>query len=110
VKRPTRSLRSERIDLVMPTQEDFQLDLTARVREAVQTTIQVVLDEELERLTGAGHYQRSEERVDLRNGSLSGSALFDGVVGAVIEGVSRSRSRALLGTAGLGIGNQRARA
>jgi putative transposase len=69
VKRPTRSLRAKRIDLVMPTQEDFQFDLTARVRQAVQTTIQVVLDEELERLTGAGHYQRSEERVDLRNGS-----------------------------------------
>jgi transposase-like protein len=26
------------------------------------------LDDELERLTGAGHYQRSDERVDLRNG------------------------------------------
>jgi len=52
----------------MPTQEEFQFDLAARVREAVQTTIQVVLDEELERLTGAGHYQRSDERVDVRNG------------------------------------------
>jgi transposase-like protein len=52
----------------MPTQEDFQFDLAARVRQAVQATIQVVLDDELERLTGAGHYQRSDERVDLRNG------------------------------------------
>jgi transposase-like protein len=54
---------------VLPTQEDFQLDLTARVRQAVQTTIQVVLDEELERLVGAGEYERSDERVDVRNGS-----------------------------------------
>jgi hypothetical protein len=54
---------------VLPTQEDFQLDLTARVRQAVQTTIQVVLDEELERLVGAGAYERSDERVDVRNGS-----------------------------------------
>lgn len=68
MKRPKRSLQSERTDLVMPTQEEFQFDLAARVREAVQTTIQVVLDEELERLTGAGHYQRSDERVDVRNG------------------------------------------
>jgi len=40
VKRPTRSLRPDPIDLVLPTQEDFQLDLTERVRGAVQATIQ----------------------------------------------------------------------
>ena len=69
LKRPKRSLRDHATDLVLPTQEDFQLDLTARVRQAVQTTIQVVLDEELERLVGAGEYERSDERVDVRNGS-----------------------------------------
>jgi hypothetical protein len=36
MKRPTRSLRPDPIDLVLPTQEDFQLDLTERVRGAVQ--------------------------------------------------------------------------
>jgi putative transposase len=54
---------------VLPTQEDFEHDLTARVRQAVQATIQGVLDEELERLVGAGPYQRSDQRVDVRNGS-----------------------------------------
>lgn len=68
MKRPTRSLRLETIDSVIPTQEDFLLDLDARVRSAVQATIQVVLDEELERLVGAGPYERSDQRVDVRNG------------------------------------------
>jgi len=53
---------------VIPTQEDFQVDLGARFRLAVQRTLQVVLDEELERLVGAGPYQRSDQRVDVRNG------------------------------------------
>jgi len=54
---------------VLPTQEEFELDLTARVRRAVQATIQVVVDEELDRLVGAGPYERSDQRVDVRNGS-----------------------------------------
>ena len=33
----------------------------------MRATIQVVLDEELERLIGAGPYERSAERVDMRN-------------------------------------------
>ena len=53
---------------MIPTQEDFLLDLDARVRSAVQATIQTVLDEELERLVGAGPYERSDQRVDVRNG------------------------------------------
>jgi len=68
VKRPTRSLRLDAIDSVIPTQEDFLLDLDARVRSAVQATIQVVLEEELERLVGAGPYERSDQRIDVRNG------------------------------------------
>jgi putative transposase len=68
VKRPTRSLRPDAIHSVIPTQEDFQFDLTERVRGAVQATIQVILDEELERLVGAGPYERSDQRVDVRNG------------------------------------------
>ncbi|MBL9017990.1 MAG: transposase, partial [Myxococcales bacterium] len=43
-------------------------DLAERVRGAVQATIQVILDEELARLVGAGPYERSDQRVDVRNG------------------------------------------
>lgn len=68
MKQPNRSLRPDPIDLVLPTQEDFLVDLDARIRGAVQATIQLVLDEELERLVGAGPYERSDQRVDVRNG------------------------------------------
>jgi putative transposase len=68
VKQPKRSLRLDAIDSVIPTQEDFLLDLDARVRSAVQATIQVVLEEELERLVGAGPYERNDQRIDVRNG------------------------------------------
>ncbi len=68
MSRPKRSTHAKFIDLAMPTQEDFQRDLSDRCREAVRATIQVVLDEELERLIGAGPYERSAERIDMRNG------------------------------------------
>ncbi len=68
MKRPTRSLRFDAIDSVIPTQEDFQRDLEERCRDAVRATIQVVLEEELERLIGAGPYERSDQRIDVRNG------------------------------------------
>lgn len=68
MKRPKRSLRDEATDLVFPMQADFESDLAARCRGAVRATIQVVLDEELERLVGAGPYERSDQRVDVRNG------------------------------------------
>jgi hypothetical protein len=68
VKRPKRSLQAEATDLVIPMQADFEFDLAARCRDAVRATIQIVLDEELERLVGAGPYERSDQRVDVRNG------------------------------------------
>lgn len=68
MKQPKRSLRLDAIDSMIPTQEDFLLDLDARVRSAVQATIQVVLEEELEKLVGAGSYERSDQRIDVRNG------------------------------------------
>jgi len=69
VKRPKRSLRAEATDLMIPTQANFEFDLAARCRDAVRATMQVVLEEELERLVGAGPYERSGQRVDVRNGT-----------------------------------------
>jgi transposase-like protein len=68
MKRPEWPLRHEAIETLIPTQEDFQRDLADRCRLAVRNTIQVVLDEELERLVGAGPYERTDQRVDVRNG------------------------------------------
>jgi len=42
--------------------------LADRCRDVVRATIQVVLDEELQRRIGAGPYERSDDRIDVRNG------------------------------------------
>jgi transposase-like protein len=54
---------------MIPTQENVIEDLRSRCREAVRVAIQVALDEELDALVGAGAYERSADRVDMRNGS-----------------------------------------
>jgi transposase-like protein len=83
---------------VLPTQEDFEQDLTARIRQAVQATMQVVLDEELERLVGAGPYQRSDERVDVRNGSYD----LRLITAVALQAVSVWRDRSYLDMSLLG--------
>jgi len=75
---------------VIPTQEDVHSDLTERVRSAVQATIQVVLDEELERLVGAGPYARSDQRVDVRNGRYARHVVT--TAGEVAVRVGRTRA------------------
>lgn len=74
---------------MIPTQEHFLLDLDARVRSAVQATIQVVLEEELERLVGAGPYERNDQRVDVRNGHYPRRIVTTS--GEVLVRVGRSR-------------------
>lgn len=90
MKRPTRSLRPDAIYSVIPTQEDFHFDLTERVRSAVQATIQTVVDEELERLVGAGPYERSDQRVDVRNGRYERHVVT--TAGEVAVRVGRTRA------------------
>jgi hypothetical protein len=90
VKQPKRSLRLDAIDSMIPTQENFQLDFTERVRSAVQATIQVILDEELERLVGAGPYERSDQRVDVRNGRYDRHVVT--TAGEVAVRVGRTRA------------------
>jgi putative transposase len=89
VKRPGWPLQGHATDLVLPTQEDFQRDLAERCRQAVRATIQVVLDEELERLVGAGPYERSDQRVDVRNGRYRRSIVT--TAGEVEVRVGRTR-------------------
>ncbi len=75
---------------MLPTQEDFQLDLADRCRQAVRATIQVVLDEELDRLVGAGPYERSDQRVDVRNGRYRRSVVTS--AGEIAVQVGRTRA------------------
>jgi transposase-like protein len=74
---------------VLPTQEDFQFDLEARCREAVRFAIQVALDDELERLVGAGPYERNGQRRDVRNGTYPRRIVTG--LGEVAVEVGRSR-------------------
>lgn len=90
MKRPKRSLQADATDLMVPTQADFEHDLTERCREAVRATIQVVVDEELERLVGASAYERNDQRVDVRNGTYPRRVLTTS--GEVQLRVGRSRS------------------
>ena len=90
MKRPKRSLLPDAIESVIPTQEDFLFDLTERVRGAVQATIQVILDEELERLVGAGPYERTDQRVDVRNGRYERHVVT--TAGEVAVRVGRTRA------------------
>lgn len=90
MKRPKRSLQADATDLMLPTQADFEHDLTARCREAVRATIQLVVDEELERLVGAGPYERNDQRVDVRNGAYPRRVLT--TAGEVQLRVGRTRN------------------
>lgn len=74
---------------MIPTQEDLKCDLTERVRRAVQATLQLVIDEELERLVGAGPYERSDQRVDVRNGQYTRHVVT--AAGEVAVRVGRTR-------------------
>ena len=74
---------------MIPTQEDFQRDIEDRVRGAVHATIQAVLEEELERLVGAGPYERSDQRIDVRNGHYPRRVVT--TAGEVLVRVGRSR-------------------
>lgn len=75
---------------MIPTQEDFQGDLTERVRRAVQATLQLVIDEELERLVGAGPCERSDQRIDVRNGGYPRHVVT--TAGEVAVRVGRTRA------------------
>jgi putative transposase len=75
---------------MLPTQADFEHDLTARCREAVRATIQLVVDEELEKLVGAGPYERNDQRVDVRNGAYPRRVLT--TAGEVQLRVGRTRN------------------
>lgn len=49
-------------------QDDFQSALRTRLREAVHTVLEAVLEEEVEAFIGAGRYQHTPQRRDQRNG------------------------------------------
>lgn len=59
----------ETASLELPSQEDVQNDFRAVVRGAVRLVIEMLLNEEVAALVGAGRYQRLSGRRDFRNGT-----------------------------------------
>ena len=60
---------SESAEFELPTQEDFRCDLRALCLGAIRLTLEMLLDEEVRTLVGAGRWQRLVGRKDVRNGS-----------------------------------------
>ena len=49
---------SESAEFELPTQEDFRCDLRALCLGAIRLTLEMLLDEEVRTLVGAGRWQR----------------------------------------------------
>jgi transposase-like protein len=60
---------AESAEFELPTQEDFRFDLRALCPGAIRLTLEMLLDEEIRGLVGAGRWQRLVGRKDVRNGS-----------------------------------------
>jgi putative transposase len=60
---------SESAEFEVPTQEEFHCDLRALCLGAIRLTLEMLLDEEIRTLVGAGRWQRMIGRKDVRNGS-----------------------------------------
>jgi putative transposase len=60
---------SESAEFEVPTQEEFHCDLRALCLGAIRLTLEMLLDEEIRTLVGAGRWQRMVGRKDVRNGS-----------------------------------------
>ena len=60
---------SESAEFELPTQEDFRCDLRTLCLGGIRLTLEMLLDEEIRTLVGAGRWQRLVGRRDVRNGS-----------------------------------------
>ena len=60
---------SDDADFDVPTQVVVKTDLQALFRGAVRVALEVVLEEEIREMIGAGRYQRLGDRRDHRNGT-----------------------------------------
>jgi len=80
---------SETAEFELPTQEDFRGDLRALCLGAIRLTLEMLLDEEVRTLVGAGRWQRLVGRKDVRNGSYLRRLITS--MGLVEREVPRSR-------------------
>ncbi len=94
----------EGIDFDAPSHEDVRTDLRALFLGAIRMTLEMMLEEEVRELVGAGRWQKAIERKDRRNGSYLRTLMTS--MGHVDVSVPRTRES---GSAGEVLGRYKRR-
>jgi transposase-like protein len=76
-------------DVELPTQENIQTDLRSVLQGAIRVVLEMMLEEELREMVGAGRWERFGQRVDSRNGTYLRRLITS--MGAIDLKVPRSR-------------------
>jgi transposase-like protein len=85
-------------EVELPTQENVRTDLRSVFQGAIRVVLEVILEEELREMVGAGRWERFGQRVDRRNGTYLRRLITS--MGAVDLEVPRARES---GSAGSGV-------
>ncbi len=91
---------NEVAELELPTQENFRTDLRSVFQGAIRVVLELILEEELREMVGAGRWERFGRRVDLRNGTFLRKLITS--MGAIELEVPRAREGGSAGAAVLG--------
>jgi len=89
---------NEVAELEVPTQENIRTDLRSVFRGAIRVALEVILEEEVREMVGAGRWERFGARVDRRNGTYLRKLITS--MGAIDLEVPRAREG---GSAGGGV-------
>jgi transposase-like protein len=89
---------NEVADLEVPTQENVRTDLRSIFQGAIRVVLELILEEELREMVGAGRWERFGRRVDLRNGTYLRKLITS--MGTIDLEVPRAREG---GSAGAGV-------
>ncbi len=85
-------------ELEPPTQENVRTDLRCVFQGAIRVVLELILEEELREMVGAGRWERFGRRVDLRNGTYLRKLITS--MGVIDLEVPRARAG---GSAGAGV-------
>jgi transposase-like protein len=91
---------NEVADVELPTQANVRTDLRSIFQGAIRVVLEVILEEELRDMVGAGRWERYGQRVDRRNGTYLRKLITS--MGAVDLQVPRTREGGSAGAAVLG--------
>ena len=91
---------NEVAEVELPTQENIRTDLKSVFQGAIRVVLEVILEEELREMVGAGRWERFGQRVDSRNGTYLRRLITS--MGAVDLDVPRAREGGSAGAAVFG--------